>query len=286
MQSLLLTCVFVELFFICSIASGQASTGKSLSRCLDHFAEKRNEIKTFSAKMRGVQYLRDSKSSVPGLVVNSVTSCNVEIVGDLIQDQFVIISERHALFPGLSAVPADTGSAFSVYTVQGNRARILGVDNKFIDVRHLKEIRVPNPLALGIGFCYESSRFFRFSEVVSPVYAWPGMKAKHRGTQTTFYDRWLEDIRSYQTAITFDSSRGDIVTEVVHASGRSEGKFIRGEVEPVQIGSHWLPKRVAYSCGPGGLFFTWDIEWLNVNEPVPSDLFDEATLLKLLGVSP
>ncbi len=57
---------------------------------------------------------------------------------------------------------------------------------------------------------------------------------------------------------------------------------IRGEVDSVNIGGHWLPNRVAYQCAPDQSFFTWDFDWVTVNEPIPDDLFDQEIIEQLL----
>lgn len=102
--------------------------------------------------------------------------------------------------------------------------------------------------------------------------------------RTDFHDTWQETANAYSSAITFDAGRGGLVREIVHVPDPGKPALIRGEIEPIKVEGHWLPKRVAYSC-TGGLFFTWEMDWVSVNEPIPQDLFEQGTLLTLLGLT-
>lgn len=281
------TLLIVVLFLgLPSLVSGQGNERARISNYLDVLADSRNAIKAFSVRMTGTTFTYAGKSTTPGKSASAASMTQVEIVSDMNLDASLIIVQTQPLFPGSLFTPPSPETTSNVYLVNGKQASQLNSQGKFIDVGPPERIPVPHPLSLGMGFCVESTRFFPFSELISRLETWEKSRLalKTDGALTSFVGGWLDVPKTYSSSISFDASRGGMVREISMAPDSRNKDFLRGEVLPIKIGEHWLPHKVAYQCGDQSSFFTWQMDWVSVNEPIPADLFDATKVTELLGL--
>lgn len=255
---------------------------------LDLVEESRNKIKTYAVKMSGKRFVRDAQSVSSSEPVNYVSSIEVEVACNLIEDRWVFIGRTHPLFPGLESIPSDNklAMATSIYVIEGSQAHGLLDHGHFQQLADVRDVPFPDPLSLGFAFCKEATHFVPITSTLEALRSWvdDGYQVEQKGALTSF----LVPIRGKpgfnSTHISFDQAHGGIIRSIGMRSG-PEGKNVTVADNAVVLkDGHWVQSRVTYACFGTG-FFTWDLDWVSINQPLPDDLFDMDNLIKMAGRS-
>ncbi len=271
-------------FLVSQMSFGQTASHPDITKFLDAFVRSRSEIKTYSISMTGRFVEYHSRSTDSEKVASFGVRKDIEMVVDHIQDKCLIIVNTRSLAPGMNFYERRPLADSQVYLVNGNRSRFIDRKGVWADFGNANRIAAPDPLAIGAGFCGDAKRFKRLNETIEGLYSWnnTGMQFSTKSALSIFHDSKVDNVGEYESSVSFNTDRGGIITRITHVPNPSLKAVIRGEVDSVNIGGHWLPNRVAYQCAPDQSFFTWDFDWVTVNEPIPDDLFDQEIIEQLL----
>ncbi len=237
---------------------------------LNTLIAKRQQLKTYQVKMRGVFTTHEALSTIPNTPpISSVSSVQVEIAANRAEDRYLLIAQSEPAIPSFNYCGQLPDAPSRVFLIDGDNVLRM-FNGQFQKGQSIHVVSYPDPLTLGLGFCAETGHFVRFTSASDNLKLWTseGRDTDLRGPVVSYKDR--------STHITFDTSRDCIVTSIGFNNGPQSGSNVLGEVEPIQVNGHWLPKRVSYQCGSS--FFTWELDWVSVNAPLPDELFDASTV--------
>lgn len=146
-----------------------------------------------------------------------------------------------------------------------------------------KSAPIIDPLVHGSVFCGE---VMQFSPVEEALTNFRGLNSdrwaiKRVGPRQMFSQVPFDEEVSFtkpRFLVSFDVDKG-VPVEIVFSN-----VSLRVKVDYAKYGQHWLASQASYVCGNNDFALTFDIEWFNVNEPIPELLFKPANVSKLCGL--
>jgi hypothetical protein len=220
------------------------------------------------------------------------TKFTIEAISDVANDRHFFCYNAEPLLPGLTtSAGTDFIGTSQAYLVDG-AVGFTYSEGRFKEVKDLRAIPVPDPLAIGSGFCAEAKAFFSFTEISNNLRSFGQIAGKgvvkwtesREGSIETFRQRFPFDRTQSTTLFSFDAQRGYMLTKREAANIDRQRKLVPLVLNmtiPKKVGSIWFPGYVAYQCNESSFRAFW-LDFFSVNDAIPEDFFRPEILELLL----